>query len=136
MAAATAELAYQTIDMPICLDWATEPQGDHHIFPNFWEPAQFSDPVWRAYADAPLPTDRIRIPSAVAPDRVNVRSALRNHLCCQGWRMKLYTPVFNGRYAFVVVEDAVVFSIYAFSRDKDGWRLVRSGTAVKDRIVI
>lgn len=136
--AAATELANQAkmIDMPVCLDWATDVERDHVIFPDLWEPAQFSDPVWRAYSAATLPGHSVRVPSSGLPDGINVASALRNDLFCRGWRLKLYTPLFGGPYAFVVVEDPIIFFIYAFVQERGRWRLVRSGTTRKNSIRI
>lgn len=124
------------IDLSICLDWVTGVSRDHVIFPNLWERAQFSDPVWLAYARARLPTEPVRVPGSRSPEGVKVRSALRNALFCRGWRTKLHTPLFSGPYAYVVAEDAMIFSIYAFVRDKEGWRVIRFGTARKRSIVV
>jgi hypothetical protein len=134
--ATTAELTSQAkmIDMSLCLDRSTDVQRNHVIFPNLWEPAQFSDPVWRAYDLARPPAHSVRVPSSGLPEAVSVGSALWHDLFCRGWRTKLYTPVFSGAYAFVVVEDAVIFFIYAFVNEKGGWRLIRFGTTRKNSI--
>lgn len=138
MSATQAELASQAkmIDSPICLDWATHVKRDYIVFPDLWEPAQFSDPVWSAYAKAPLPRHSVRVPGSGSPKGVDVRSALRNDLFCRGWRTKMYTPLFSGPYAYVVVEDAMIFFIYAFVRERGGWRLIRIGTTRKNAIRI